>query len=180
MNVSSFALMLNYLTACFIIIFMQGCKESDHSTITETRDHGKTVFFDLNISNVALRVEIAALPEERERGFMFREFIGEDEGMLFVFKEGSAQRFWMKNTRIPLDIGYISTSGELLEVHKAKPYDLSGVPSRSKDIKFVLELNAGAYKKLGIPIGTRIPLDDISNMLKHRGLNPEEFNLGAP
>lgn len=159
---------------------MQGCKESDHSTISETGDHVRTEFFDLNISNVPLRVEIAALPEERARGFMFREFIGDDEGMLFVFKEGSAQRFWMKNTRIPLDIGYISTSGVLLEVHKAKPYDLSGVPSRSTDIKFVLELNAGAYKEKGITIGARIPLDDVSKMLKHRGLNPEEFNLLEP
>ena len=58
----------------------------------------------------------------------------------------------MKNTRIPLDIGYISTSGVLLEIHSAKPYDLSGVPSRSQDIKFVLELNGG-YKDLGIKIG---------------------------
>lgn len=159
---------------------MQGCKKSEHSTISETGDHVRTEFFDLNISYVPLSVEIAALPEERARGFMFREFIGDNEGMLFVFKEGSAQRFWMKNTRIPLDIGYISTSGELLEVHKAKPFDLSGVPSRSKDIKFVLELNAGAYKKLGITIGARIPLDDVSKILKHRGLNPEEFNLPAP
>ena len=69
---------------------------------------------------------------------MFRNSIADNEGMLFVFEEGTEQRFWMKNTRIPLDIGYISTSGVLLEVHKAKPYDLSGVPSRSKDIKFVL------------------------------------------
>ena len=156
---------------------MQGCKESDHSTITETRDHGKTVFFDLNISNVALRVEIAALPEERERGFMFREFIGEDEGMLFVFKEGSAQRFWMKNTRIPLDIGYLSSSGVLLEIHKAKPHDTSGVPSRSNDIKFVLELNAGAYKKLGISIGSKVLLKRVSEIIEERGLNPIDYNL---
>ena len=54
---------------------------------------------------------------------MFRKSLKENEGMLFDFKEGSGQRFWMKNTRIPLDIGYLSTSGVLLEVHKAKPYD---------------------------------------------------------
>ena len=75
-----------------------------------------------------------------------------------------------------IDIGYLNLR-VLLEVHKAKPYDLSGVPSRSTDIKFVLELNAGAYKEKGITIGARIPLDDVSKMLKHRGLNPEEFNL---
>ena len=97
--------------------------------------------------------------------------------MLFVFKEGTGQRFWMKNTRIPLDIGYISTSGVLLEVHSAKPYDLSGVPSRSQDIKFVLELNAGGYKDFGIKIGSRIPLKIISELLIQRGLDPLIYNL---
>ena len=84
---------------------------------------------------------------------MFRESMDEDEGMFFVFESGSSQRFWMKNTRIPLDIGYISSDGVLIEIHKGKPYDLSGVPSHSNDIKFVLELNAGAYKSLEFVLG---------------------------
>ena len=108
---------------------------------------------------------------------MFRDSMGLIEGMIFIFAEGTSQRFCMKNTRIPLDIGYISTTGILLEIHKAKPLDISGVPSRSNDIKFVLELNAGAYKKLGIPIGTRISLEDVSKLLVGCGLNPKDYNL---
>ena len=86
-------------------------------------------------------------------------------------------RFWMKNTRIPLDIGYLSSSGVLLEIHKAKPHDTSGVPSRSNDIKFVLELNAGAYKKLGISIGSKVLLKRVSEIIEERGLNPIDYNL---
>lgn len=166
-----------FFIACLIVSFMQGCKESNNSSNNKEKKHLKANFFDLTISKVPLRVEFAALPEEREKGLMFRDFIGEKEGMLFIFKKGSKQRFWMKNTRIPLDIGYISTSGVLLEIHKAKPYDLLGVPSRSGDIKFVLELNEGAYKKLGIGIGTRILLEDISRIVRQRGLNPDDYNL---
>jgi len=103
--------------------------------------------------------------------------MGDHEGMLFIFKEGSKQRFWMKNTRIPLDIGYFSTKGSLVEIHKAKPYDLSGVPSKSRDIQFVLELNLGAYKKLGIKIGDRIDLGLISEIIKNRDLNPIDYTL---
>ena len=114
--------------------------------------------YDLKLAETLLKVELAANPKDRERGLMFRKSIGPKEGMLFVFKNGTKQRFWMKNTRIPLDIGYFSSNGSLSEIHKAKPYDLSGVPSRSRDIKFVLELNAGAYKKLGIRIGSRLDL----------------------
>jgi uncharacterized membrane protein (UPF0127 family) len=97
--------------------------------------------------------------------------------MLFVFEKGAPQRFWMKNTRIPLDIGYLSSSGVLLEIHKAKPFDTSGVPSRSNDIKFVLELNADAYVKLGISIGSRISLQRVFEIIEDRGLNPSDYNL---
>ena len=160
-----------------LLNFILGCKENSQSIKGEKIPQNKSELYDLNFSGVSLKVEVAALPEERELGLMFRNSLKENEGMLFVFKEGSGQRFWMKNTRIPLDIGYLSTSGVLLEVHKAKPYDLSGVPSRSQDIKFVLELNAGGYKKLGIKIGSRISLKVISELLIQRGIDPLMYNL---
>ena len=166
-----------FLVAFVLLNFLLGCKENNQFINSEKIPQNKTELFDLNFSGVSLNVEVAALPEERELGLMFRNSLKEKEGMLFVFKEGTGQRFWMKNTRIPLDIGYISTSGVLLEVHSAKPYDLSGVPSRSQDIKFVLELNAGGYKDLGIKIGSRIPLKIISELLIQRGLDPIIYNL---
>ena len=165
------------LVALLLLNFILGCKENSQSIKGEKIPQNKSELYDLNFSGVSLKVEVAALPEERELGLMFRNSLKENEGMLFVFKEGSGQRFWMKNTRIPLDIGYLSTSGVLLEVHKAKPYDLSGVPSRSQDIKFVLELNAGGYKKLGIKIGSRISLKVISELLIQRGIDPLMYNL---
>jgi len=126
---------------------------------------------------VPIKVEAAVLPEERSRGLMFRESMALNEGMLFVFEKGASQRFWMKNTRIPLDIGYLSSSGVLLEIHKAKPFNTSGVASKSNDIKFVLELNADAYRKLGISIGSRISLKRVFEIIEYRGLNPSDYNL---
>jgi len=154
-----------------------GCKErKDENEINAT---GRSInhFFDFKIGEVPLKIEIAALPEERAKGLMFRESMALNEGMFFIFAEGTSQRFWMKNTRIPLDIGYLSSSGVLLEIHKAKPHDTSGVPSRSNDIKFVLELNAGAYKKLGISIGSKVLLKRVSEIIEERGLNPIDYNL---
>lgn len=175
--------MLNYyfiktsFVSFLILLSLHGCKENRTLSTSEKVNRNEAEFFDLNFSGISLKVEMAALSEEREKGLMFRNSIADNEGMLFVFEEGTEQRFWMKNTRIPLDIGYISTSGVLLEVHKAKPYDLSGVPSRSKDIKFVLELKTGGFKKHGITIGSRISLVEVSGMLKKKGLNPKEYNL---
>jgi|TARA_E500000178_G_C16937595_1_gene714760 uncharacterized membrane protein (UPF0127 family) len=160
-----------------IILIMQGCKESTLEHDLPSTTEPKNQFYNLNLAGVSLKVEVAALADERAKGLMFRETMGLQEGMLFIFKTGTEQFFWMKNTRIPLDIGYFSSVGELLELHKAKPHDLSGVPSRSKDIKFVLELNAGAYKKLGISIGDRLEMSEIYEILKLRNLNPLKYNI---
>jgi hypothetical protein len=98
-------------------------------------------------------------------------------GMLFVFEQATAQKFWMKNTRIPLDIAYFSPDGKLKEIHAAKPFDLSGVPSRSKNIQFVLELNLHDFRKQKIKIGDRLNLNEVKEALNKRGLNPIDYNI---
>lgn len=157
--------------------FYSSCKEKEDFTKLATTKESKNLFFDFKIGGVPIKVEAAVLPEERSKGLMFRQSMALNEGMLFVFEKGAPQRFWMKNTRIPLDIGYLSSSGVLLEIHKAKPFDTSGVPSRSNDIKFVLELNADAYVKLGISIGSRISLQRVFEIIEDRSLNPSDYNL---
>ena len=83
----------------------------------------------------------------------------------------------MKNTRIPLDIGYFSPKGKLMEIHAAKPFDLNGVPSHSKNIQFVLELNLHDFRNQKIKIGDRLDLSEIRNAIKLRGLNPKNYQL---
>ena len=161
----------------FVVFFLPCCKDTERYKQLSPAGKNEKIFFDFKIAEVPIKIEVAATPEERAKGLMFRESMASNEGMLFIFEEGTSQRFWMKNTRIPLDIGYISSSGVLLEIHKAKPHDTSGVPSRSNDIKFVLELNEGAYRKLGISIGTRISLKQISEILQECGHDPVAYNL---
>lgn len=156
---------------------MQGCKQGTIDVQLPGSIESQNEYFDLTVGKVKLKVEVAALPEERQRGLMFRKSMGDDRGMIFIFKNATKQRFWMKNTRIPLDIGYFSSNGSLVEIHKAKPHDLSGVPSHSRDIQFVLELNVNAYKNLGIQLGDRIDLKLISEILQKRRLQPSEYNL---
>ena len=163
-------------TFCLIYFLIQGCKQAQFEEgISDTGEN--STLHDLNISGTRLKVEIAALSDEQARGLMFRDKLESGTGMLFIFKKGAARRFWMKNTRIPLDIGYFSSSGHLLEVHKGKPHDTSGVPSRSTNIKFVLELGEGEFKKLGLNLGDRLKINDLGKLLKQRGLNPEAYEI---
>ena len=83
----------------------------------------------------------------------------------------------MKNTRIPLDIGYFGTDGRLKEVHRGQPFDLSGMPSKSQSLQFVIELNAGEFKRLGIKIGDRIDLQKLTEAVLLEGIDPQLFGL---
>jgi len=76
-----------------------------------------------------------------------------------------------------LDIAYFSPDGKLKEIHAAKPFDLNGVPSRSKNIQFVLELNLHDFRKQKIKIGDRLNLTEIREALIKKGLNPNDYKL---
>src|SRR5436305_1135510 len=46
-------------------------------------------------------VEVAATPEQQERGLMFRKSLAGDRGMIFPYQPPQEVAFWMKNTLIP-------------------------------------------------------------------------------
>ncbi len=100
-------------------------------------------------------VELARTEEEWQRGLMFRETLGADEGMLFVFPDSRPRSFWMRDTRIPLSIAYIDADGRILEIHDMEPFSLEPVRSRSP-ARYALEVNRGRFDELGIVPGDRI------------------------
>jgi uncharacterized membrane protein (UPF0127 family) len=111
-------------------------------------------------SRSAVKVEIAASPEARERGLMFRRTLGADEGMVFLFDEESVHNFWMKNTLIPLDMIFIAGDGTIAGiVAEAAPETLTprtvGKPSQ-----YVLEVNGGWAALKGVQSGDRVDLSE--------------------
>ncbi len=99
-------------------------------------------------------VEIADTSAERNRGLMFREKMASSAGMLFVYDAPQEVAFWMKNTLIPLDMIFADATGTVQRVHQgAVPGDLTAIPGGA-NIQFVLEINAGMAKRLGISEGS--------------------------
>ena len=93
---------------------------------------------------------------------MYRESLDKDHGMLFLFEEPEMRGFWMRNTRIPLDIGYFDSSGLLLEVHKLFPFDETAVNSRSREVLIAVETNRGWYAANNIQVGDRIEMSSLA------------------
>ncbi|EAQ01151.1 hypothetical protein OB2597_03644 [Pseudooceanicola batsensis HTCC2597] len=105
----------------------------------------------------AFNVEIADDPGERAQGLMYRDEMARSAGMLFVYpRPQPAVAFWMKNTRIPLDIIYADETGTVRRIaHEAVPFDETALPGGS-GIQYVLEINAGLAGSLGIAPGTQL------------------------
>ena len=104
------------------------------------------------------KVEIADDDAERMRGLMFRDSLAEDRGMLFIFEREEPLAFWMKNTKIPLDIIYFDADRKLVSVATAPPCGTPQCPNYPSDApaRYTLELKAGTVRKLGARRGDEI------------------------
>lgn len=110
----------------------------------------------LGVAGTTLEVEVADDPGELAAGLMFREHLEDGRGMLFVMPRVGPASFWMKNTSIPLSIGYVSESGILLEIHDLEPFDESTVQSQSQKIRYAIEVPRGWFSRNSIFPGDRI------------------------
>lgn len=102
-------------------------------------------------------LEVAADEKTRARGLMYRDTMPADHGMLFVFPRASEQYFWMKNTRIALDILFLDAELRVVSIGHMKPYDLNTTASYSP-AQYAIELNAGAAKEAGVSVGDVVPI----------------------
>jgi uncharacterized membrane protein (UPF0127 family) len=100
-------------------------------------------------------VQVAATPEQQERGLMFRKVLPSDRGMIFPYDPPQDVSFWMKNTLIPLDIIFIRADGTIARIANAKALDVTPLPA-GEPVALVLEIAGGRAKQLGIKEGDRV------------------------
>lgn len=155
-------------------LVLAGCGGGEAAaTAPKTVEHR----FEVGVGARTVRVQLAVLPNEVERGLMFRQELGRDEGMLFVFPGRQAMSFWMRNTTLPLDIAYIDGDGVVREIYPLYPLDERPVRSRGRDLQFALEMNQGWFKDRGVKPGDKLDLEAVRAALVARGMRPEAFKL---
>ena len=101
-------------------------------------------------------VELAATPEEREKGLMYRRELPEGRGMLFDFKQDVNVTMWMKNTYIPLDMLFIRADGRIQRIAENTEPESTRIIPAGAPVRAVLEVIGGTAKKLGIRPGDRV------------------------
>lgn len=101
----------------------------------------------IEIGDKEYNVTCARTEEERIKGLQGVTELKENEGMLFFFEEPQTVDFWMKDTKIPLDIIFIDEDMEVISIYKGKPE--STTMAEEDNVKFVLEVNQGSGIKEG-------------------------------
>lgn len=108
-------------------------------------------------SGAEFSLEIAADPESRRRGYMFRERVGSAEGMLFMFETSTRHGIWMKNCKVPLDIIWLDETFRVVDVvadFQPCP-DQGDCPARQpiEVARYVLEVAGGTTEREGLKRG---------------------------
>lgn len=128
------------ITTIFCALCTSGCfkNSAPNKAAFETE-------FELSIDGKPFLAQIALSDTEKARGLMFRDTLKKNAGMVFTYTKPQQVSFWMKNTNIPLDIGFFTADGVLTEVKQMYPRNLDAVNSSRADIAYCIEMNFGWF-----------------------------------
>lgn len=121
----------------------------------QAQDLHEVKIFTQTGETVSFKAEVVTSVEDRARGLMFRKHLPEDQGMLFLVDQPMVQKFWMKNTYIPLDIIFMDSKDRIVHIdHNRQPHDETGM-GPEQPVMSVLEINGGLAKRFNIEVGDK-------------------------
>ena len=133
----------------WVVLFsVLACKKDKAKTVKPIEitfeKEAEVYFLKHNDTIKTIDVELAQSDYEQQTGLMHRSSMKMNQGMLFIYPdERPRPTFYMKNTRIPLDLIYINADKQIVEINKnAKPYDENPIRAE-QPAQYVLEVNAG-------------------------------------
>lgn len=132
-----------------------------------TNEYEAMKVVNIEIGKQRYKVEVACTEEDRIRGLQGRESLDKDKGMLFVFDEPDTIDFWMKDTKIPLDIIFINEDMEVISVYQGEPENEN--IAEEDDVQFVLEVNQGS----GIKEGDELDIEEDEELPKMKVIAPD-------
>lgn len=109
----------------------------------------------LSIGIHMIKAEVAANDADRQQGLMFRQSMGGNEGMVFVFDAPAKVCMWMKNTYLPLSVAFLDKDGRILNIEEMHPQTTES-HCAVKPARYALEMNQGWFKKKNISSGAQV------------------------
>jgi uncharacterized membrane protein (UPF0127 family) len=109
----------------------------------------------VKVGSHPLKVEVAQNEPQRTQGLMFRQKLGTDDGMLFIFDEPAYHSMWMKNTLIPLSVAFLDANGVILNILDMEPQTLDSHMAAGPAV-YAIETNKGWFEKKKIRPGDKV------------------------
>jgi len=139
--------LLSLLLLCALAI-ASACKSDPQAADSENK--GLPI---LDFGHAQVEIELAIDRTTQAKGLMYRHSMPEHQGMLFIFDRTKQMSFWMRNTHVPLDIGFFTADGVLREVYPLYPHDETSRKSIRSDLLYALEVNQGWFARHGVKPG---------------------------
>lgn len=133
-----------YLLALLLVNLLAGCREVDRITV--------------QVNGVDAQVEVAATPDSRQLGLMYRQQLGDDEGLLMIFAEPKEVSLWMLNTPLPLDVGFFDQQGVLRSVLPMQPDGGERLYHSPPGTLYALEMKQGWFERNALQPGASLRL----------------------
>lgn len=121
----------------------------------------------IEIGDREYNVTCARTEEERIKGLQGVTELKDDEGMLFFFEEPQTVGFWMKDTKIPLDIIFIDDDMEVISIYQGEPE--SEAIAEEDGVRFVLEVNQNS----GIKEGDELDIEEDEKLPTMKVIAPD-------
>ena len=102
-----------------------------------------------------ISAEVANTFETRARGLMYRESLGPNQGMLFVFPQLERHCMWMKNTPLALSVAFLDERGQVISISEMEPHT-ENAHCAARPARFALEMSKGWFQAKGIRPGARL------------------------
>lgn len=111
---------------------------------------------------IPLQLDVMHTPAMRARGLMQVASIPDGYGMAFVWPQPTRVAFWMKDTRIPLDVVFFDDNNRILDIVSMKPFDETSHAAPTP-IRLAIEVPQGHFATYGVQVGDQcqISLPDV-------------------
>jgi len=130
----------------------------------------------VEIGGQKISLEVARTPQQQQMGLMYRTSLADDRGMLFPFDPPQPVSFWMKNTKIPLDMIFLREGQVQVIAANVPPCISDPCPSYGPEmtkIDQVIELRGGRAAELGLGVGDQVKIVFVnSNTPRNTKPNP--------
>jgi uncharacterized membrane protein (UPF0127 family) len=152
---------MRFLIACACLLLAACSPQPAVSTGTVPELDGAFEFSSLEVINdagdtLSFDVYLATTPEQQRRGLMFIRELPARTGMLFIYEEDGYHSMYMKNTYVPLDMIFARSDGSVSSIIADTVPQTLNTQASVEPVRYVLELNAGSARRLGIGTDSRL------------------------